>query len=358
MAPRILLLLSCLLGLLGLLGRAGPAAAQGSAKVLRVLAWPGYADPEVLQGFSQRTGARVELTIVGSDEAMRQRLQAHKGADFDVFALNTAELQQYIDQGMARPIELQRVPNTRRQIPRFRDLTAIPGLSRRREGQLQVFAVPYTFSEMGLIYDRRQISAPPDSLQELWDPRWKGKVLAYAGGTHNFSLAALALGQSQPFRLEAASWPAAVDKLVALRRNVLGFYSLPEESVQLFMRHRVALMYANYGMQQVHLLKAAGADVGYVVPREGALAWLDCWAISAATREPELAHAWINFMLEDPASTLLVTRQGLANTVSESVSSAPQVTLRWLEPVEDEQRREQLWARIQSGDRPAKVLQR
>ncbi|MGM9514035.1 ABC transporter substrate-binding protein [Roseateles sp. DB2] len=352
MVRRILLVLSCFLGLWC------PAAAQPAAKVLRVLAWPGYADPEVLQGFSQRTGARVELTIVGSDEAMRQRLQANKGADFDVFALNTAELQQYIEQGLARPIELQRIPNTRRQLARFRELTAIPGLSRRRDGLLQVFAVPYTFSEMGLIYDRRQFSAPPSSLQELWDPRWKGKVLAYAGGTHNFSLAALALGQSQPFQLEESRWPAAIDKLVALRRNVLGFYSLPEESVQLFLRHRVALMYANYGMQQVHLLKAAGADVGYVIPREGALAWLDCWAISTAARDPELAHAWVNFMLEEPASSLLVTRQGLANTVSESVSSSSQVPLRWLEPVENEQRREQLWARIQSGDRPSKVLQR
>ena len=289
---------------------------------------------------------------------MRQKLQANKGADFDVFALNTAELQQYIEQGVALPIDLKRIPNTQRQLPRFRDFSAIPGLSRRLGGQVQVFGVPYTFSEMGLIYDRRQITAPPSSLQDLWDPRWKGKVLAYAGGTHNFSLAALALGHSQPFHLEDSHWPAAVEKLVALRRNVLGFYSLPEESVQLFLRHRVALMYANYGMQQVHLLKAAGADVGYVIPREGALAWLDCWAIAASTRQPELAHAWINFMLEEPASTLLVTRQGLANTVSESVSSAPQVPLRWLEPVEDEQRREQFWARIHSGDRPARVLQR
>ncbi|MBB2484162.1 extracellular solute-binding protein [Mitsuaria sp. WAJ17] len=358
MALRFLLVLSCVLGLPGLLGPHGPAAAQPGAKVLRVLAWPGYADPEVLQGFTQKTGARVELTVVGSDEAMRQRLLANKGGDFDVFALNTAELQQYIEQGMALPIDLQRIPNTRRQLPRFRELASIPGLSRRREGQLRVFAVPYTYSEMGLIYDRRQITTPPGSLQDLWDPRWKGKVLAYAGGTHNFSLAALALGQAQPFHIEDSRWPAAVDKLVALRRNVLSFYSLPEESVQLFQRHRVALMYANYGMQQVHLLKAAGADVGYVIPREGALAWLDCWAISTATRQPELAHAWINFMLEEPASSLLVTRQGLANTVSESVSSAPQVPLRWLEPVEDEPRRELLWSRIQSGDQPSKVLHR
>lgn len=340
------------------LGLSHAAVAQPAAKVLRVLAWPGYADPEVLQGFTQRTGVRVDLTVIASDEAMRQRLQAGKGRDFDVFALNTAELQQYIDQGVARPIELERIPNTRRQLPRFRDISAIPGLTRTVQGRLQVFGVPYTYSEMGLIYDRRQFSTPPDSLQVLWNPRWRGKVLAYAGGTHNFSLAALAQGWPQPFQLEERQWAPAVEKLVALRRNVLGFYSLPEESTQLFIRHKVALMYANYGLQQVHQLKAAGADVGYVIPREGALAWLDCWAISTSATDPTLAHAWINFMLEEPASGLLVARQGLANTVSESVSSAPQVPLRWLEPVESETRREHYWARIHSGDAPTRVLAR
>ena len=48
MVLRLLFVLCCLLAPLG------QAAAQPSAKVLRVLAWPGYADPEVLQGFSQR----------------------------------------------------------------------------------------------------------------------------------------------------------------------------------------------------------------------------------------------------------------------------------------------------------------
>lgn len=346
------------LGLVCSLCPALVCAVPPEGKVLRVLAWPGYADPEVLQGFTRKTGARVELTIVGSDEAMRQRLQAGKGRDFDVFALNTAELQQYIDQGLARSIDIERLPNTRRQLPRFRDLAAIPGLVRQGTGGPRYYGVPYTYSEMGLIYDRRQLSSPPESLQALWDPRWRGKVLAYAGGTHNFSLAALALGNVQPFRLAEQDWAPAVNKLVELRRNVLGFYSLPEESTQLFLRHRIALMYANYGMQQVHQLRASGADVGYVVPREGALAWLDCWAISSATPEPELAHAWIDFMLEEPASSLLVKRQGLANTVSESVSSAPQVTLRWLQPVEIEQRREHYWARLHSGDSSTRVLQR
>jgi putative spermidine/putrescine transport system substrate-binding protein len=69
-----------------------------------------------------------------------------------------------------------------------------------------------------------------------------------------------------------------------------------------------------------------------------------------------LAHAWIDLLLGEQASKLLVQHQGLANTTTESDSSRPEVRLLWLEPVEDANRRETLWARIRSGDRASRVL--
>jgi putative spermidine/putrescine transport system substrate-binding protein len=327
-----------------------------AAPVLRVLAWPGYTEPEVVRSFEARTGARVELTVIDTDEAMWQRLNARGGQDFDVFAVNTAELQRYIRAGLVQPLEPGRIPGTQRQQARFRLRQSIPGLVHMAGGQAQTYAIPFTYSEMGLIYDRRQVGVPPSSIAALWDPRYQGKVIVYGGGTHNFSLAAQKLGAGSPFRIEAAQWPRTVEALIDLRRNVLGFYNSPEESVQLFRRHGAALMYANYGTQQLHLLKSPGVDAGYAIPREGALAWLDCWAITRSARDPALAHAWIDELLGEQASRLLRERQGLANTTAASEASQPDVRLVWLEPVEDASRRETLWARIRSGDRASKVL--
>ncbi len=333
------------------------ACAQAAAgPVLRVLAWPGYAEPEVVRDFETRTGASVELTVIDSDESMWHKLSAHEGGDFDVFAVNTAELQRYIQAKLVQPVNTDKIPNTRTQLPRFRQRATIPGLVHVEAGVAQTYAIPFTYSEMGLIYDRRQVSDPPASIAALWDPRYQGKVLAYSGGTHNFSLAAQMLGAPSPFKIQTAMWPRAVDALIDLRRNVLGFYNQPEESVRLFQRHGAALMYANYGTQQLHLLKAQGIDAGYVIPREGALAWLDCWAITRGARDPALAHAWIDQLLGEQAGQLLVQRQGLANTTTESASSRPEVRLLWLEPVEDAGRREALWVRIRSGDRASRVL--
>ncbi len=327
-----------------------------AATVLRVLAWPGYADPEVIRSFEEKTGAHVELTVIDSDETMWQKLSANDGAEFDVFAVNTAELQRYIAGKLVQPVDAQQIPNASRQLPRFRNVAGIPGLVHVRPEGVRTFAIPYTYSEMGLIYDRRQISEPPVSIKALWDPRYRGKVIVYNGGTHNFSLAAQSLGLPSPFRIAPNDWPRVVDQLIALRRNMLSFYNQPEESVRMFQRFGAALMFANYGVQQVHLLRAAGADVGYVIPREGALAWLDCWAITSHSRQPTLAHAWIDHMLGDQASRLLVDRQGLANTVSDSAASSADGRLLWLEPVENVARRELQWGRILSGDRRNMVL--
>ena len=327
-------------------------AAGADASVLRVLAWPGYAEPEVVQAFERAHGVKVSVTVVDSDDTLWQRASGNGAGDFDVFAVNTAELQRYVTQGLVSPVPADAVPNRRLQLPRFQDVARIGGLV--HDGR--VMAVPFTYAEMGLLYDRQRISQAPDTLGALWDQRYQGKVLLHNGGTHNFSLAAQVLGNKNPFQLSPAQWPAAVDRLIALRRNSGGFYSQPDESVALFKRKFAALMYANYGSQQLKLLQSAGLDVGYVIPKEGALAWLDCWAITAASRNAQLAHQWINHLLEPQAAQALLERQGLANTTSVPSHLTDTDRILWLEPVENVTRREQLWERILSGDRASKVL--
>lgn len=330
-----------------------PLGARAAAeRTLRVLAWPGYADADVVQTFERREGVKVEVSYIDSDDALWQRMSADHGRAFDVFAVNTAELQRYIAAGLVSGVDPQRMPHRAAQLPRFRDLHTVPGLVHGGTA----YAIPYTYAEMGLIHDRRQMPQAPASTAALWDAQWRGKVLAYNGGVHSFSLAALAMRLPNPFKLRTTDWPPVVDQLIALRRNVLGFYTLPDESVRLFKARGAALMFANYGSQQVKLLEAAGVDVGYVVPREGALAWLDCWAISAGAQNTALATRWIDYLLEPEPSEVLTQRQGLANTVTPSPFHRTDAKLHWLEPVEDTHRRTRLWDRIVSGDRATKVL--
>lgn len=331
--------------LLGLVLFPAPALAE---ETLRVLAWPGYADPDLVHTFEQRHKVKVEVTLIGSDDAMWERLSTRQGGDFDVFAVNTAELQRYIDSGISIPLAPADIPNTAKQLPRFRDLSAIPGITRKGV----VYAIPYTYSEMGLIYDRKAFQAPPDSFASMWDKRFKGRVLAYQGSEHNFSLAAMVLGLKNPFHIAETDFGRASRHLVELRRNVLSFYSQPEEATELFMQNRIALLFANYGSQQLRMLQKAGADIGYVIPKEGALAWLDCWSVTRGVKNRKLAEAWINYTLEAPVSRALTERQGLPNTLEDTPAVHKADKIIWLQQVEDVAKRASLWDKIISGDAP------
>ncbi|MFM0731643.1 extracellular solute-binding protein [Paraburkholderia sediminicola] len=324
-----------------------PAPVVAADKVLRVLAWPGYADADVVKTFEIRYHAKVEVTLVDSDEALWAQMHVQATPPFDVLAANTAEIERYTRANLLAPLDLASLPNTKKQLPRFQALSSIEGLTSAGN----VYAIPFTYSSMGLIYDRKQIAVAPRSMRELWNPRYRGKVLDFNSAQHNFSFTALALGYPHPFQLDAVQMRVIAHKLVDLRRNLLTYYKLPEEATAFFIQHNVALMFGNYGTQQVESLRRAGADVGYVIPDEGALAWLDCWSMTRAAKDHPLALAWINYMLEPDVSALLTQRQGLANTLTAPAENSDNAHIVWIGPVEDIQRREDLWKRIVSGDR-------
>jgi putative spermidine/putrescine transport system substrate-binding protein len=332
-----------------------PATSFGASdavpqNLLRVLAWPGYADADVVKRFETRFHAKVQVTFVDSDETLWEQLHRSSPPSFDVLAANTAEIQRYAQDNLLASLDVTKIPNTRLQLPMFRQRSTIGGIE--RDGT--VYAIPFTYSSMGLIYDRKQVTVAPHSMLELWNPQYRGRTLDFNSAQHNFSFAALALGYRDPFHLTPAQMRAVTHKLIDLRRNLLTLYTLPEEATALFVEHHAAMMFGNYGTQQIELLRRAGVDVGYVIPDEGALAWLDCWAVTRGARNRALALSWINYMLEPEVSGLLPQRQGLASTL-EPASGHPADEgkhLFWIQPVEDIAQRESLWRRIVSGEPP------
>lgn len=321
--------------------------ANAASESLRILSWPGYASPEQIKAFENQHHVNVELTVVNSDDELWDLARKDGGRAFDLMAVNTAELQRYIDAELVAPIRTQNIPNLANQLSRFATRKNIPGVMRGGA----TYAIPYTYSAMGLIYNRKLVSQPPSSMTALWDLRYKGKVLIFNGSAHNFSLTALTLGIHTPFALSNTQFNKVVERLTALRSNVAGTYSSPEEAVTLFNDKQIALIYANYGDQQIRALRKAGADIGYIIPREGALAWLDCWAIFKRTTNPALAEAWINHMLTPAAGRQLTEAQGLSSTLKETNQPSMRDTdkLIWLEPVEDAHKRAVFWERILSA---------
>jgi putative spermidine/putrescine transport system substrate-binding protein len=226
---------------------ATPAA---SKQALNILAWEGYANKDLVREFEQEHNVKITVTYVYSDDELWVKMSEPVNGGYDLIAVNTAELQRYINKGLVRAINLDNIPNIERQNVRFRQRDQIPGVVKNGS----TYAIPYTYSEMGLIYNRKLVHQPPESINALWDPRYAGKVLAFNTSNHNFTLAALGLGLKKPFKQTPEELQESARRLVELRRNLLTLYSSPQEAVKLFKTQDVALIYANYGSQQLKAL--------------------------------------------------------------------------------------------------------
>ena len=69
--------------------------------------------------------------------------------------------------GWSRPTTSSKVPNQKETLPRFQDLTKVSGVM--RDGK--VYAIPYAFDSIGLIYDTDKVKEAPTSWNVLWDPK-------------------------------------------------------------------------------------------------------------------------------------------------------------------------------------------
>jgi putative spermidine/putrescine transport system substrate-binding protein len=335
----------CGAGLAASLLTAGIFAAPASAaETLRVLAWDGYADPDWVKEFIAETGIDTKVVFIGSDDEIWAKIKGSEGKDFDVMAVNTAQLQRYIDAKLVTPWDLSAIPNQKGVLPRFADLTKIRGET--RDGK--VYGVPFAFDSIGLIYDTDKVKPAPTSMSILWDPKYKGKVLAYDNGEHNFSFTALTMGVADPFHLTPDQVAAAKNKLIDLKKNVLSFYTTADEAQQIYQNNDVALIWANYGQQQLKALQKIGAHVAYINPSEGALSWLDNWAMTSGVRDKAAAEKWVNFLLQKKISGALSERQGFGNTVTASGSASDVDKLVWLDSVEDPTKRSDLWNEIKA----------
>ena len=316
-----------------------------AAEELRILAWQGYADDDWVAQFEQETGAKVSVVYAQTDDEIWSKMKGSEGEDFDLFAVNTSELQRYIDAGIAVPHDLGQLPNQQKTLPQFRDLATVRGVTR----DSKVYGIPFAFDSIGLIYDTTKVKTPPDSMQALWDPAYKGKILLYDASAHNFSFAALAEGIENPFDLTDAQLGEIKQKLIELQGNALSYYQSADEALQIYKDNDVALIFANFGQQQLKLMQAAGAPVAYVVPKEGALAWLDTWALSKGAKNPELAEKWVNFVLQEKISDALTQRNGFGNTVTPLATAGSNDKFVWLLPVENFQKRNDLWNEIKAA---------
>jgi len=318
-----------------------PARAAGN---LRVMTWEGYSDDQWVKRFEGQSGASVSISYIGSGDEEFARAVASKGADFDIVTPDISAVRHYVDQGLLLPIDASKIPNLAKLLPNLQNL---PGLQTGGK----TYGVPFAWGSLPMVYRTSAFPQPPNSWGVFWDPANKGKVLIQDDANNNVSWAAIALGFKDPYRLSDEQFAAVKQKLIELKRNALTFYTGLDDGASLFVQGNVELLFP-MGQAQSALIRKKGVDVHETVPVEGASGWIDCWAISAATPDVDLAHAWINAMLEMDVGAYQTTQYGVASAVNaqanKNIGMDYADKLKWMEAPEDYNKRVQLWNEVKA----------
>ena len=167
-----------------------------------MLAWEGYADQDWVKEFTAETGIDVNVVFIGSDDEIWAKIKGSEGKDFDVMAVNTAQLQRYIDAGLVTPGS-RRSP-TRRRCCRA-SATSTQDQGETRDGK--VYGIPFAFDSIGLIYDTDKVKPAPTRCRFSGTRNIRARCSAYDNGEHNFSFTALTMGIADPFHLTPSRWP-------------------------------------------------------------------------------------------------------------------------------------------------------
>ena len=317
------------------------AGAQVAAQEVRLFSFEGYAEPEWVDPFTAETGCEVSVAYTGSVDEMFAKMVGSDGADYDLISIDTSIIQRYLDQGLIIPFDMSKVPNTANLLPSFSAVEEVMSGG-------ETYGVAIAWGSLGLIYDKAAFPDGVDSWEALWSPENAGHVLALDDANNNVTNAAIILGLDDPFNLSDADFEAVKQKLIEQKQYLISYYAGFEEGVNMWDSSEATLMFSMGEFQTVELANR-GYDVVYSIPKEGGIGWLDTWALSKGVKDPECAHQWVNHYLNGHTGPTMTEKNGYGNTTDESPGLDYADKLVWLCPVENFDRRVEVWNEVKAA---------
>jgi putrescine transport system substrate-binding protein len=256
--------------------------------------------PETLPAFTRETGLKVNYDTYETNLALESRLVVGNTA-FDVVVPGNNFLERQIKAGVYQPLDKERLPNLQHLDPRILEQLAVNDPGNR-------FAVPYLWGTTSFGYNVRKVEAAlggpaPDSWALLFDPQHAAK-LATCGIAVTDSpwlmvgFALMYLGRD-PNSESLDDLADAMRVLMAIRPYVRDVTSMPATSALVDGDICLAVSPSAEFRAARELARETGRDVEirYVIPKEGAMLWIDTLAIPKDAPHPANAHRLIDYLM-------------------------------------------------------------
>lgn len=272
MKTRLLLITALLLGL---------TACSGRKPVLRIYNWAEYLSDEVIEAFEKEFNVRVIVDVFDSNEAMYAKLRAG-GGGYDIVVPSSYQVVRMAREGMLLELDHAKLPNLVHLDPIAGKFTQDPE---------HRWSVPYLITSAIIGYRSDRAEDIPASWSVFDDDRFRGRMTLLDDQRETLGAALKFLGYSlntvNPDEINEAR-----DVVIRWKRNIAKFESEQFRNGLLSAEFLVAHGYSS------DLLQAVEEDgrIHLVIPKEGISIALDDFVIPADAPNPDLAHAFINFM--------------------------------------------------------------
>ena len=330
-----------LLPLLAVLMLSGSCARK--APTLNLLVWEGYADPSFIAAFENENHCKISASYMGSSDELMAKLRGGSAGNYDVISPSSDVASSIATSGLAAPLDLSKIPSYNQLSPQLVSLPLV-------HANNQVYGVPFMWGPDPIIYDTTAFTQRPDSWNLFWDPKYKGKVSVW-DDLSTVYMAAQVLGYDKPdpshlYNLSDQELEAVKKKLLELKPNIRKMWATGGELTNLFESHEIVIA-MGWPLNTADL-KKAGFPAGEAIPKENTTGWIDHLMITAGSENKELAHKFLEYMVEAKTQKLVTdkTHYVPANPQAGKLMTPDEVKTLHLDDVDNYQKRIYFWQNV------------
>ena len=142
-------------------GESGSADGGAAGGELNLYTWDGMFPQEILTGFEEETGIRINYSNFSYDEDMLAKLEETKGGDYDLVFADDYIIELVIQEGLPQKLDTSRMENYDNLNPVF--------MSQFYDLQNE-YTIPHGAGIPLLVYDPALTDVEITGYEDLWDP--------------------------------------------------------------------------------------------------------------------------------------------------------------------------------------------
>ncbi|MCL2895413.1 spermidine/putrescine ABC transporter substrate-binding protein PotF [Brenneria tiliae] len=282
---------------------AASVTASAEQKTLHVYNWSDYIAPDTLQNFQRETGTKVVYDVFDSNEVLEGKLMAGS-TGFDLVVPSASFLERQLAAGVFQPLDKSRLPNYKNLDPELLKLIA-------QHDPDNKYALPYLWATTGIGYNVDKVKAAlgADAPLDSWDlvlkpenlEKLKSCGVSFLDAPEEIFATVLNYQGKDANSSKAADYTgSATELLLKLRPSIRYFHSSQYINDLANGDICVAIGWAGDVMQAANRAKEAknGVNVHYSIPKEGALAFFDVFAVPADAKNLDAAYEFLNYLLK------------------------------------------------------------